>query len=84
MEGAREDDAQLILDHVRPYALAESPRPGGGVEHLLDVALLVEEERIPELEESLEMLAEAVHERIRLRLMGPVAPYDFAEAPAWA
>ena len=32
-----------------------------------------------EFEDTLEGLAEAVHERIRLRLTGPVAPYDFVE-----
>ena len=53
------------------------------MDHVLDVALLVEEARMPELEGALETLAEAVHERIRLRLTGPVAPYDFAEAEGW-
>ena len=41
------------------------------------MALLVDDERRGELEQHLESLAEAVHERIRLRLMGPMAPYDF-------
>jgi hypothetical protein len=84
MEHRREEDAQTILDVVRPFALDEAPRTGGGLNHLLELALLVDGERVPELEEGLEELAEAVHERIRLRLTGPVAPYDFAEAGAWA
>ena len=50
------------------------------MDHLLELAVLVEDERIAEFEDGLEELAEAVHERIRLRLVGPVAPYDFAEA----
>ena len=83
MEHKRVDDAQLIMDTVRPFVLDESPKQGGGVDHLLELAFLVEDERIAELEEGLEGLAEAVHERIRLRLTGPVAPYDFAEAGAW-
>ena len=36
-----------------------------------------------EFEEHLEGLAEAVHERIRLRLIGPVAPYDFVGGRRW-
>ena len=63
--------------------LDESSRPGGGATHLLDLAVLVEDELAPEFEDALEVLAEAVHERIRLRLVGPVAPYDFAGAGAW-
>ena len=55
-----------------------------GVEHVLDVALLVDDDRRAEFEEHLEGLAEAVHERIRLRLVGPVAPYDFVGGDAWA
>jgi hypothetical protein len=35
-------------------------------------------------EEHREGLAEAVHERIRLRLVGPVAPYDFVGGAGWA
>jgi hypothetical protein len=36
-----------------------------------------------QFEDTLEGLAEAVHERIRLRLTGPVAPYDFVEGQPW-
>ena len=39
--------------------------------------------RASEFEDTLEGLAEAVHERIRLRLTGPVAPYDFVEGGRW-
>ncbi len=77
MEHKREDDAAVLLDAVAPYVAAQVPRTGGGLDHVLDVALLVDDERRGELEQHLESLAEAVHERIRLRLMGPMAPYDF-------
>ena len=43
----------------------------------MDVAVLVDDDRRDEFEQQLEDLAEAVHERIRLRLVGPVAPFDF-------
>jgi hypothetical protein len=77
MERKREDDAAVLLDAVAPHVAAQLPRSGGGLDHVLDVALLVDDERREELERHLESLAEAVHERIRLRLMGPMAPYDF-------
>ena len=40
--------------------------------------------RCPSWRTRLEMLAEALHERIRLRLIWPVAPYDFVEEGRWA
>jgi hypothetical protein len=83
MEAKRDEDAMTVLNTVRPLILDEAVRRGGGVDHVLDIALLVEDSRVPELESALETLAEAVHERLRLRLTGPVAPYDFAEAEGW-
>lgn len=83
MEVRRADDATALLDQVVPLVADRSVRAGGGVDHLLDVALLVEADRVAELEDVLETLAEAWHERIRLRLVGPVAPWEFAEVDAW-
>jgi gas vesicle protein GvpL/GvpF len=80
LEDKRDDDARTIMETIRPFALDEARRQGGGVDHLLDLAVLVEDERIAEFENGLEQLAEALHERVRLRLVGPVAPYEFAGA----
>jgi len=52
--------------------------PGGGV-----TGGLYQIGALAALEDTLEGLAEAVHERIRLRLTGPVAPYDFVEGQPW-
>lgn len=67
----------MVMGVVSPHVVAERERAGGGVDHLLDVALLVDLEHQQALEDILEELAEAVHERIHLRLVGPLAPYDF-------
>lgn len=83
MERKRAEDSEVILDVVEPLVTDVSDRQGGGVDHLLDVALLVAEDGIGDLEDALEDLAATVHERIRLRLVGPVAPYDFAEEEGW-
>jgi hypothetical protein len=83
MEAKRDQDANMLLEGVRPMVLDEAVRAGDGMDHLLDVALLVDTARVPEFEDQLELLAEAFHERFRLRLTGPVAPYDFAEADRW-
>lgn len=77
MDDKRAFDAEVILEATLPYVAAHSLRAGGGLDQLLDVALLVDDERRADFEEQLEALAESVHERIRMRLVGPVAPYDF-------
>src|SRR3954451_658171 len=77
VERKREDDAGWLLDQVLPFAVAYSLRDSGSTD-VLDVALLVDADRRSELEELLESLAEGTHERIRLQLVGPVVPLDFA------
>ena len=62
---------------------ARRPRPGSGLERVLDVALLVEHEPARGARgRAWRTLAEEVHERIRLRLIGPIAPYDFVGGDA--
>lgn len=70
------EDAEAVLDVLRPHAVAEIARPVGGLD-VLDAVALVEAERFPVLEEALETYAEAAYDRLRIRLMGPTAPYDF-------
>lgn len=77
VEQRREQDADMVLDEVLPHVAAYSLRPAGGLDRVLDAALLVEQDRRAALEEHLETLAEAWHDRLRLRLVGPVAAYDF-------
>jgi len=84
MEDKRELEVEALLDSILPLTAAYSLRSGAGIEHVLDVALLVDDDRRAEFEEHLEGLAEAVHERLRLRLVGPVAPYDFVGGDGWA
>jgi len=78
----RVEDAESVLDVVLPEVAAHVVRPGGEYD-VLDAALLVRRDRVSRLEEALEALAEAVHERLRLRLVGPVAPYDFVGNRPW-
>lgn len=77
VDNKRLGDAEALLDAVVPWVAGHVVRGGGGLDHVLDVALLVDDDRRGDFEEHLESLAESVHERIRLRLVGPVAPYDF-------
>ena len=71
-------DSSWLLDEVLPLTEGYSLRPVSGLERVVDAALLVATDRRADFEERLEALAEEVHDRMRLRLMGPTAPYDFA------
>jgi len=75
----RTADSGWLLDELLPLVEAHVLRPVSGLERVLDVALLVDADRRDVLEERLEALAEEVHGRMRLRLVGPTAPYDFAQ-----
>jgi hypothetical protein len=77
MEDKVADDAAILADSIVPFTAAHRVTLGSGEESLATVAVLVDDDRREEFEQHLEALAEAVHERIRLQLVGPSAPYDF-------
>lgn len=77
MELRAEADAADLMNAVLPFVVAQEGRALRDVEVVLDVALLVPEDMVDEFVEVLEGLAEVVHERMRVRLVGPLAPFDF-------
>ena len=84
MDEKRHLDAGVLCEAILPLTDAHKLTMGSGLEVVLDLNLLVHDGRRAELEERLESLAETVHERLRLRLVGPVAPYDFVGDLSWA
>jgi len=84
MEEKRDLDASVLCEAILPLTDAHKLTVGSGLEVVFDLNVLVHDDRRAELEERLESLAEAVHERLRLRLVGPVAPYDFVGDLSWA
>ena len=83
LDHKRVDDSDTILGSVAPLVVEIRERQSAGVDRVFDVALLVERTRREELEDVLEGLAEAVHERIKLSLTGPLPPYDFVGEGQW-
>jgi hypothetical protein len=51
--------------------------PPGQPEDLINAAFLVERERVRVFEDAVEDLGRDLIGRVRLRLLGPLAPYDF-------
>jgi Gas vesicle synthesis protein GvpL/GvpF len=70
-------DADRILAELVPMLSTYRVRREPGLGAVLDLALLVDDQRSQEVEDRLEAMAAEAAGRIRFRLAGPMAPYDF-------
>jgi hypothetical protein len=77
VERRREADAGTLFDHLSPYAAAAVWRPASTEEGIADAALLVDHDCWPALERAVEGIARRGAGRMVLRMLGPIAPYDF-------
>jgi hypothetical protein len=77
LDEKRRRDTEELVDVLEPYAADVALRSPAGEDTAADVAFLVTERRLPEFEEAVGALGERWAGRVRLRLVGPLAPYDF-------
>jgi hypothetical protein len=80
LEEQREGDAAQILERMEPFAVAVVANQPGQPEDVVNAAFLVERDRLGDFDEAVENLGRDLEGRIRLRLLGPLAPYDFIPA----
>ena len=83
IDARRDHDRAELEQRLAELVVAMSARPGRGSDGVLDAALLVERVHHEQVEQHLEDLAEELHPRVRLALVGPVPPYDFVEDRSW-
>lgn len=76
-DSLRGPDAQELLQTLDPYVRDLAVHEGGQADDVLDVALLVGRPETDRFEEALEAAAKRDHPRMRYKLLGPQAPYDF-------
>ncbi|TDD09382.1 GvpL/GvpF family gas vesicle protein [Nonomuraea deserti] len=76
----READTQAVLDAVTPVSTLTSLRDPSHELDAVHLAVLVETAREDELEQALDKIAERWAGRVELRLLGPLAAYDFIVA----
>ncbi len=81
LEERRHEDTEVLMDALSPHALAVAPRESGDENTAADVAFLVDEKDRQEFERDLDELGDRWAGRVRLRLLGPLAPYDFVPQP---
>ncbi len=90
VEHAREQDTAYVLGRLEPLAVATSREAASAVNSAVDAAFLVERARIEDFSAAVTEIGRDLGERIRLRYLGPLPPYSFAEeaaaekGPAWA
>ncbi len=79
LERKREADAAALAEALAPHAVATAGRPPGTAATAADLAFLVPRPRQHGFESAAEELGRRWAGRIRLRLVGPQAPYDFTQ-----
>jgi hypothetical protein len=72
----------VLIDTLTPHAVAVSEHIPSTPEGAAGAAFLVPQPRRSGFEHAAEQLGQRWEDRIRLRLLGPLAPYDFAELPS--
>jgi hypothetical protein len=76
----RETDTQALVDAVAPLSVSTVVREPTHEEDAVHVAMLMETDRQGDLEEAVNEFADRWAGRVELRLLGPLAPYDFVTA----
>ncbi|NJC56490.1 hypothetical protein BKA07_001525 [Brevibacterium marinum] len=77
MESWKASEAPPILEQLEPVVADMSERESGQAEDVTEVAVLLRHEAIPKFNDLVDGLAETHQKRLRFRLVGPQAPYDF-------
>ncbi|GAB3292316.1 GvpL/GvpF family gas vesicle protein [Parasphingorhabdus pacifica] len=73
----RQADADVLNATVSPHAVATVTHEVGGERDAVSMAFLVDRGHQAEFERALDELGQKWTHRIQLRLLGPLAPYDF-------
>jgi hypothetical protein len=77
LEQRRDDEAAQLVERVEPHTVGVVAHHPGQPDDVVNAAFLVEREYAQGFEDAVEQLGEQLHGRVRLRLLGPLAPYDF-------
>lgn len=77
IEARRATDGRRVVEALGRYAVAHNERPPTHHEDAAHVAFLVETEQRARFEKAVEELTRDWRDRVDMRLLGPLAPYDF-------
>jgi hypothetical protein len=77
LEEKREVDAQQMLEKLEPFAKQAVVNQPAQPDDVINVAFLVERARQQEFDDAVEDVGRTFAGRVQLKLLGPLAPYDF-------
>ncbi|MHA6618757.1 GvpL/GvpF family gas vesicle protein [Pseudonocardia sp. DLS-67] len=77
LEEERDAEAEELVQRLEPHVVGVVMHDPGQPDDVVNAAFLVERERVREFEDAVEQQGERLHGRVRMRLLGPLAPYDF-------
>lgn len=80
LDRKRAADGGTVVEALTPHAVAVVPRRPGGEDAAVDVAVLIEAAKRRRFDEAVDGLGARWAGRVRLRVVGPLAPYDFVPA----
>jgi hypothetical protein len=86
VEQTRVRDAALVMERLEPLAVAARNEAPNTSDSAVNAAFLVERAKLDEFSAAVTALTSEVEDRMRLRYIGPLPPYSFAEeeTAAWA
>ena len=77
MDAVREHDTAVVLETLEPYVVATSAQEPGGDYGAVRVAILVRNDHRSDFERVVDELGDRWDGWVELRLVGPLAPFDF-------
>lgn len=81
LDAKRDADTRTTLDALSPVTDTVTVREPTHDEDAVQIAVLLEVDRQDELEQAVGQLAHEWDGRVEMRLLGPLAPYDFVVTP---
>jgi hypothetical protein len=81
LDTKREVDTEELVQTLSPHAVSVAPRPPVDEDTAADAAFLVADDDQAGFRKAVDELGYRWAGRIRLRVQGPLAPYDFVPAP---
>ena len=78
----RDRDAESVLGRLEPLAEAVKAEPPGTKDAAFNTAFLVRRDRVDAFSDAVRELAGELGDRIRIRYVGPLPPYSFADDEA--
>jgi hypothetical protein len=80
LERRRERDTALVLDRLAPLAAAVRSEAAATADMAVNTVYLVDSARVEAFSREVAKLTEELGEQVRLRYVGPMPPYSFADA----